>query len=186
MWEAKVINRTLLGEGCPYIGNDKVWVGYNDLESRYPTIAEQWHPTKNEGLTPKDLVYGTPMRVWWQLLHVDPDTGKEFCFEWQAPVNIRTGVGTNDGHQTGCPYLAPNPKVWKDFNDLASRYPKIAAEFHPTKNRKQIPDKIFMLSTKKYWWKCYKCGKMWYTSVKERVDEGVMCSKCRKQLDYRT
>ncbi|MBQ3541586.1 MAG: hypothetical protein IJA45_00470 [Oscillospiraceae bacterium] len=41
-----------------------------------------------------------------------------------------------------------------------------------------------MSSIKKYCWICSKCEKVWYASVKERIDEGVMCSKCRKQLDY--
>jgi len=186
VWEAKVNNRTLLGEGCPFIGNDKVWVGYNDFETRFPVIAAQWHPTKNKGLTPKDVVYGTPMSVWWQFPYTDPETGKEFCFEWQAPVNIRTGVGTNDRHQSGCPYLSSNPKVWMGFNDLATCYPAIAAEFHPTKNRKQTPDGIYKSSTQKLWWKCSNCGKVWYASVKERIEQGTMCSQCRKQVNYYT
>ena len=186
VWEAKINNRTLLGEGCPFIGNDKVWVGYNDLESRFPEIAKQWHPTKNKGLTPKDVVYGTPMSVWWQFQYTDPETGKEFWFEWQAPVNTRTGVGTSDGHQTGCPYLALNPKVWTGFNDLSTCYPEIAAEFHPTKNRKQTPDKIYKSTTRNFWWKCAQCGKVWRASVKERIEEGVSCSKCRRQLNYFT
>ena len=78
------------------------------------------------------------------LLHyVDPSTGKEFAFEWKAPINIRTGVGTNDGHRAGCPYLAPNPKVWTGFNDLATWYPEIAAEFHPAKNRKKTAADVY-------------------------------------------
>ena len=183
-WEAKVNNRTLLGENCPYLGNDRVWCGYNDLETHFPRIAEQWHPTKNNGLTPKNVAYGTPKAFWWQLYYIDPDTGEEFCFEWRAPVNIRTGVGTNDGHQTGCPFLAPNPKVWTGFNDLAKCYPEIAVEFHPTKNRRKTPDTIYKSTPTKYWWKCPKCSKVWFASVKSRTDEGPLCFRCRKQSNY--
>lgn len=179
-WEAKVVNRTLLGEGCPFIGNDRVWVGYNDLESQYPNIAAEWHPTKNGTLTPKDVVYGSQKRVWWCIPYDDPETGRHFDFEWRAPINIRTGVGTNDGHQTGCPYLAPNPKVWKGYNDLESCCPDIAVEWNQTKNRKHSPDGVYKHSTKKVWWKCAKCGHEWYAPVKGRVIDGSGCPVCRK------
>lgn len=177
-WPAKVNNRTLLGEGCPFLGNDKVYPGYNDLASCYPEIAAQWHPTKNGKLTPKDVVYGTPQNVWWCLPYTDPRTGKYFEFEWQAPVNIRTGVGTNDGHQTACPYLS-NDKVWSGYNDLASCYPEIAAQWHPIKNRKKTPDKVYHGTIKKAWWKCDKCGHSWYSSISGRTLGGVNCSKCK-------
>ena len=183
-WEAKVNNRTLLGEGCPYPGNDKVWVGYNDLQTRFPEISVQWHPTKNGKLTPEDVVFGTPKIVWWMQPYVDPDTGQYFEFEWKAPVNIRTGVGTNNGHQTGCPYLAPNPKVWKGFNDLESCCAAICKEWHPTRNRKLTPDKLYKEATRKVWWKCSKCRYEWFGSVKGRTVDGVGCKKCRKNREF--
>ena len=34
--------------------------------------------------------------------------------------------------------------------------------------------------------KCAKCGKVWRVSAKERIDQGAMCSQCRKQLNYCT
>lgn len=183
-WEAKVNNRTLLGEGCPFIGNHKVWVGYNDLQSRFPAVAAQWHPTKNKNLTPMDVVYGSPKIVWWKHPYVDPDTGEFFEFEWEAPINIRTGVGTNDGHQTGCPYLSPNPKVWKGFNDLASRYPEIARDWHPRKNRKLMPDRVYKETTRKVWWKCTNCGHEWFGAVRARTVDSVGCEKCHPRLEY--
>ncbi len=29
-------------------------------------LARQWHPTKNEPLTPKDVTSGSSKRVWWK------------------------------------------------------------------------------------------------------------------------
>jgi hypothetical protein len=182
VWKAKVENRTLLGEGCPYLGNDKVYEGYNDLTTRFPEIAKEWHPSKNGRLKPESVVYGSSAQIWWLLHYVDPSTGKEFAFEWKAPINIRTGVGTNDGRRAGCPYLAPNPKVWTGFNDLATWYPEIAAEFHPTKNRKKTAADVYKCTPKKFWWKCSRCGQEWYSSVKDRVYQGALCAKCRKRL----
>ena len=184
-WEAKVNNRTSLGEKCPFIGNDKVWVGYNDLQPRFPIIASQWHPIKNKSLTPQGVVYGSPKSVWWLYPYVDPNTGEFFEFEWQAPVNIRTGVGTNDGHQTECPYLSSNPKVWKGYNDLESRYPETSKDWHPKKNRKLKPDRVYHQSTRKVWWKCAVCGYEWFGSIRARTVDGVDCKRClrNKSID---
>ena len=183
-WQAKVVNRTLLGEKCPFVGNDKVWGGYNDLQTHFPEIAAEWHPTRNGSLTPLDVVYGSPKRVWWLKPYDDPDTGRHYDFEWKAPINIRTGVGTNDGHQTGCPFLAPNPKVWTGFNDLKTRYPEIAEDWDFEKNRNRTPDTIHYGTTKKVWWKCSKCGREWYASVKGRTIDGAGCPTCRKTRSY--
>lgn len=42
-WEAKVINHTLLGERCPYMGNDTAWKNDNALSIRMPHIVGAWH-----------------------------------------------------------------------------------------------------------------------------------------------
>lgn len=179
-WQAKAVNRTLLGEKCPYVGNDKVWAGYNDLKTRFPQIAAEWHPTKNGDLTPRDVSYGSGKSVWWYKPYDDPISGKHFEFEWRAPINIRTGVGTNDGHQVGCPFLAPNPKVWCGYNDLETCYPEVAEEWDFEKNRNRTPSSVLYRTTKKVWWKCSKCGHGWYASVKSRTLDEVCCLRCRK------
>ncbi len=49
----------------------------------------EWHPSKNAGLTPFDVVAGSNKKLWWQCLE-SPD------HEWQATVANRT-------HGRGCP-----------------------------------------------------------------------------------
>ena len=157
-----------------------MWLGFNDLESRYPEIAKQWHPAKNCGVLPSQVSYASNKEFFWLYPYDDPITGRHFDFVWKAKVENRTLLGEE------CPFLAPSPKVWMGFNDLATCYPEIAAEFHPTKNRKQTPDGIYKSSTQKLWWKCSNCGKVWYASAKERIEQGTMCSQCRKQVNYCT
>lgn len=50
-WQATP-NQRNAGRGCPYCTNRKVLIGFNDLATIYPTIAEEWHPIKNGDLTP--------------------------------------------------------------------------------------------------------------------------------------
>ena len=78
------------GSGCPYCSNRKVWKGYNDLESLFPEIAEEFHPTKNGNLKPSDVTFGFTKKVWWLC--------KRCGHEWDISVKNRTCV-----RKSGCP-----------------------------------------------------------------------------------
>lgn len=53
--------------GCPFCANDKVSTT-NCLANVNPKIAEQWHPIKNGELTPYDVVRGSKINVWWNVI----------------------------------------------------------------------------------------------------------------------
>ena len=36
------------------------------LAETHPELAKEWHPTKNESLTPNDVTPGSKKRVWWK------------------------------------------------------------------------------------------------------------------------
>lgn len=80
-WEAVVANRTKEnGSGCPYCANQKLGYG-NDLATRHAELSKEWHPTKNDGLTPEQVTAGARKNVWW------------LCasgHEWQAMVFKRS------------------------------------------------------------------------------------------------
>lgn len=38
---------------CPYCSGRKCLQGFNDLMTLHPTIAKEWHPTKNPGMAPE-------------------------------------------------------------------------------------------------------------------------------------
>ena len=62
----------------------------NILAIKNPQLASEWHPTKNENLTPNDVGIGSKKKVWW--------LGK--CdHEWAATISSR-----NKGN--GCPYCS--------------------------------------------------------------------------------
>lgn len=129
-WDAQIANRTKNNAGCPYISgtSDAAWKGYNDLGTKYPEIAKQWHPTKNGDRNPYNVRYRSNKEYWWILPYDDPETGKHFDFEWKRSVDARV-------HGDGCPYLT-GKQVWKGYNDLETKYPEIAKQWHP-KNKKK-------------------------------------------------
>lgn len=93
-------------------------MGYgNDLVTQFPEVARDWHPTRNTGLQPEQTAPKSNRKVWWL---------GSCGHEWQAVVANRTA------RRSGCPYCA-NQKVGYG-NDLATRHPELAAQWHPTRN----------------------------------------------------
>ena len=105
----------------------------------FPDVAAQWHPTKNGGLTPDQIVAGSNKKCWWQCPE-GPD------HEWEARVANRTS-----GY--GCPFCAG--RRVSITNSIAALHPGIAAQWHPTKNGDLTPDQVVAGSSlTKYWWQC--------------------------------
>lgn len=64
-WEATIDNRSH-GNGCPVCSGHRVLSGYNDLSTTHPTLASEWHPTKNGTLTPEMFSKGSHQKAWWK------------------------------------------------------------------------------------------------------------------------
>ncbi|MBO4294016.1 MAG: zinc-ribbon domain-containing protein [Alphaproteobacteria bacterium] len=234
-WEASIAKRSSGRRGCPYCSNKAVLSGYNDLATKYPEVAKEWHPTKNGSLTPSSVTWGSNKKVWW----LCPNCG----YEWEAIINKRTTSGekcpccgpiakqikigfndlktthpelvaewhpTKNGELTpdnvtfgsnktvfwicpvchneydarvadrvkgnSCPYCA-GKRIKAGFNDLATRYPEVAKEWHPTKNGGLTPSDILPRSMKKYWWKCSRCGNEWEATPDSRINK-MSCPEC--------
>ena len=60
---------------------------------------------------------------------------------------------------------------------LATLYPVIAKEWHPTKNGELSPDQVLFGSSTKVWWKCSK-NHEWTTSVNSRTNFNSGCPYC--------
>ena len=148
-WEAKISSRSR--NGCPYCGNRLVLVGYNDLATTHPNLAEEWHPTKNGDLKPTDVTYGSGKKVWWKC-----NKGHE----WFAAISDRTkGIG--------CPYCS-NQQVLIGYNDLQTTHHYLVAEWHHVKNGKLKPTDVTHGSSKKVWWQC-EMGHEWQAEIRDRT-----------------
>ena len=123
-------------------------------------LLSQWDGPGNAPLTPDAVSYGSRRKVWWQCDH---------GHRWQAAVYTRTGG------ESGCPYCA-GKRPWPGFNDLASQYPDLAAQWHPTRNGDLTPDQVLCGSNRRVWWQCPQ-GHQWSAIVKSRT-EGAGCPYC--------
>jgi Zn finger protein HypA/HybF involved in hydrogenase expression len=162
-WEARIMTRTRGEGGCPFCLNQKVSVT-NSLARAFPKVVEQWHPTRNGKLKPKDVTAASTSKVWWKC-EKGPD------HEWQALVLSRTTL------ETGCPFCVN--KRLSVTNCLTTLNPKAAKDWHPTKNGKLRPEHVIALTFKKAWFKCSTCDHEWRTSPQLRTARGYGCPSCR-------
>ena len=158
-WQAAVYTRAGGGSGCPYCAGLRPSPGENDLATRYPALAAEWHPVKNGMLTPADVIAGSHKRVWWRCAK-----GHEWC----SAVKVRT-------QGCGCPVCA-HRMLLPGENDLATTHPALAAEWHPTLNGALTPADLVAGSRRKVWWRC-GAGHAWQAGVASRAG-GVGCPVC--------
>lgn len=135
----------------------------NILADVNPTLAAQWHPTKNGTLRPADVTAGSGMKVWWQCEH---------GHEWEASIKNR------HCNSTGCPGCCQRGAA-KEGKDIATTHPAIAAQWHPTKNGDLTPRQVSQGSQKKVWWQC-ECGREWQATINDRTD-GHGCPECYRR-----
>ena len=133
------------------------WCEENDKKN----LIEEFDNDKND-LSPKQISFGSTKKVWWKCLN---------NHSWLISPNNRTS------QKSGCPYCS-NKKVLEGYNDLAIINPKIASEWHPTKNGDLKPNQVSYGSNKRVWWKCYKCGYEWKTDITHRVSSNSGCAVC--------
>lgn len=128
------VNRT----GCPYCSGRLPIKGENDLLTINPLIASEWHPNKNKGITPSDVLPRSNRKIWWVCLE---------GHEWKTEVNNRT-VGK------GCSVCSNNVIV-PGINDAATANPVLAKWFASDLNdNKEILNEVTDKSNIVLWWRC--------------------------------
>lgn len=159
-WCVPVNNRSG-GSGCP-ICSGRTASSTTSLQALYPDLAAEWHPDKNNGVTPDTVRPGAGKRIWWRC-------AVDNSHEWQATILSRSGG-------SGCPFCWG--RVATPTTSLQSLYPKIAAEWHPQKNGDLSPEFVRPGSDKKVWWQCARNPlHEWQSTVLNRV-KGSGCPIC--------
>ena len=161
-YEQAINSRVLHPNSCPLCSGQRIIIGINDLQSRYPNVANEWFQNKNGTVTPTTITWGSNKKFWWKC--------SKCGYEWQARVSDRTR-----GHN-GCPACV-NKVLVRGFNDLATKYPEIAKEWHPIKNGDLSAFDVKYGSNKKVWWLCSK-GHEYKQAIKQRTSQHNGCPIC--------
>ena len=166
-WPA-VINSRVRGNNCPYCANQKVLPGFNDLESQFPELLQEWDYDKNT-LVPSQTIATTDKPAWWIC---------RVCgHNWPTEISQRTRLGR------GCPQCGIQ-KAWDTKrqhlvdkkSSLIDTHPQLAAEWHPTKNTLSA-SQVSYGSNLKVWWLC-PLGHEYQAVISSRSIIGSGCSVC--------
>lgn len=160
IYECRVKDR-VKAKQCAVCSNRRLSSGVNDLQTRFPELAKEWHPSKNTEQDPTKVLGGGSLRAWWRC-HLGHD--------WQVKISSRIFF------QSACPFCA-NYRVWPGYNDLATTHPELVQEWDLANNGEVMPDKVMAGSSKKFWWQCAD-GHQWAAVCSSRALKGVGCPVC--------
>lgn len=198
-YKAQVCNRTSgQKSACPYCASKRV-CDDNALAVFYPSLAKEWHPTKNKKLKFTDVMRASNKRAWWLC--------RVCSHEWQCAIDDRTIM------ESGCPAcyearmeqarLHPQrnetPQIvlsadsepsrsWyekpssADFVSLYDFSKRLASEWHPIKNGKITARDIAKGSDAMAWWRCRKgADHEWQAVVYSRTGRKSGCPFCNNR-----
>jgi hypothetical protein len=195
VYEATIWAKAIVGSGCHFCTGQKL-DSKRSLKLHDPSVAKEWHPTKNGKLLAEDVSYGSALYAWWRCTE-DP------THEWQDPVYKRTS-----SKKPGCPFC--NGFYLTDQNRLSVCCPEIASQWHQTKNRKfwtnfggtfrlkqnlRVPpvereqkkrrltaSDVSITSHEYVWWQCHvNVRHVWQAVVADRVRYKTGCPFCTNQ-----
>lgn len=150
------------GNGCPVCANRVIVEGENDLQSQYPSLAQEWHSLRNGDLLPAHVGPGSSRIVWWK---------HQEGHEWRAAIYSRVAGNS-------CPVCSGRVTI-SGVNDLQTRFPELARTWHPSKNLPLSPDSVSAGSSSKVWWICDNdSSHEWQASISNRAKNSSGCPSC--------
>lgn len=103
------------------------------------------------------------------------------CRAGHRLVDIRFRLENNTGHGTeSCP-VCEHRTILHGFNDMSTTHPRLALEFHPTRNVPLNAHDIFAGSSKTYWWLCNK-GHEFQATASNRSAAHSGCPICLNRV----
>ena len=201
-WIATVKSRTINKTGCPYCSHNKVLVGFNDLATLFPEVADEWSD-RNEN-SPTEVMAFANSKAWWKC--------RTCGYEWNTLISTRSGgskcpccsgytfiKGKNDLKSTHpqiakewseknyplqpdevnvCPVCAER-EVLAGYNDLATTDKQVLEEWDYELNKLK-PTEVSRNSAKRAWWKC-RYGHSWSMKINERTVLNKGCRICEQE-----
>jgi hypothetical protein len=162
-WCARISDRTHDGRGCPFCSGRRLSVT-NSLATVAPSVASDWHPTKNGSLRPKDQLAAQWVQRWWKCRK-----GEDHV--WRCAVAGRVQVGK------GCPFCVGRRVSLS--TSLAAVSPETARLWNRARNAGLTPKDVTAHSRLRVCWKCPRGpDHEWRATVADCVDATKKCHAC--------
>lgn len=138
----------------------------SSLAEAHPELCREWDRDRNGALTPAMLSRSSAEKVFW--LYPRGHSFKSFVF--------------NRIRGAGCPYCAGIGGIYVDPSEsLAATNPKLAAEWHPSRNGNLTPGDVLPRSKKPAWWQCRSNPEHEWSAVIASRSDGRGCPYCGRK-----
>lgn len=129
------------------------------LSETHPELLLEWHPSRNQPLSPDSITQNSHLKVWWQCL-ANPE------HVYQRSIAGKTKLD------------APCPYCKLSHNSFAARHPDLCDQWHPKLNGKLTPQDVHAGSARKVWWQCPRNTEHVYESSVYARGTGSGCHFC--------
>ena len=163
-WYAAITNRARLNRNCIYCSHQKILKGFNDLQTRNPELVKNWHPTLNGDKTPDMFFPASQELIYWICKNGHTESVK--IINYVNSPKCKTCEGKT---------------LLQGFNDLLTTHPKLASQWHPTRNNALTPNQITAQNWVKVWWIC-KNGHERFRSAAIEIRKDYICIQCPKSI----
>ena len=159
-YSAKINEREVGDDSCPYCNYKRILVGFNDLSTTHPELVLEWSLSNNRN--PEGIMKTFAGNVKW----VCPDCNGEYS---ASVINRESG-------DDACPYCNSD-RVLIGYNDLATTNPELAKEW--SSNNDRGPETITKAMGIRAFWKCPECQGEYVSSPNNREVGDDSCPYCR-------
>jgi hypothetical protein len=142
----------------------------------FPELAAQWDHKSNHGRHPSEVSFNSTADAWWKCPIASDHV-------WKVAPAKRVIKQANGAHRVfGCPFCSHHRSTPR--RSLATEFPAIARQWHPTLNGELRPVDVASKSHKEVWWKCSKKHK-WQDKIYHRTSASSSCPYCSGSLASR-
>ena len=152
-YTAKICDRELGDDSCPYCNNRRVLPGYNSLDVIKPDLTPEWSPNNEKRIS--DYFSTSSYFALW----ICPTCNGEYTAK----------ISDREADDDSCPYCA-NRKVLPGYNSFAIKHAELLEEWDYINNYLICnPDTILDNNNINVWWICKDCNKRYSLSVKKKL-----------------
>lgn len=160
-WQTTIYHRAQNGRSCPKCHHGRWLKGKKSLLETHPELAKNWHPTKNNNLTPNLFTKSSRYKVFWKCSQCGKETYKSIkeyngCIECKQMQILRK-------------------------RSLAITHPHLKEEWDYNKNI-YLPEHFLAGNDSKVWWKCRKCSYEWQARINNRAILNRGCPYCGNKV----
>jgi DNA-directed RNA polymerase subunit RPC12/RpoP len=153
-YSARIDNREVGDDACPYCSDRLTLSGYNDLVTKDPLLAAEW--SRNNNQTPNKVRKNQSLVALW------------ICPTCNGEYSAR--IADREVGDDACLYCSDR-KILPGLNSFKACHEDLMSEWLEAENNLLgiDPDMASDTDRRNVWWKCEVCGRKYTLSINDRL-----------------